>query len=346
MRGAHHLADTTIAGKYRLTRELGAGSMGVVYEAEHLELGKRVAVKLMHEDAADSPDVVRRFRREAKAAAAVDSDFIVKVFDAGRDPRLGLYLVNEFLVGEDLETRLKRDRYVDPLPAVTIAWQMARGLANAHAAGVIHRDLKPANVFITRDEEGIELAKIVDFGVSKLKNTLPEAKDASCITAAGVAVGTPRYMSPEQIEAVADLDARTDVWALSAVLYEMLAGRPAFDGHVSVIDIMLRILRAPADPLLDVAPWVPPALADLVHAGLERDRANRIPDAITFAKHLRDAIPMSTAHATIPCPCPFPLEPLVPPVDESQEVELFERLPSDNRIFAAAPVGRSRSSKP
>ncbi|HEX3344152.1 MAG TPA: serine/threonine-protein kinase [Polyangiaceae bacterium] len=217
-----------VAGKYELKRLLGSGSMGAVYEGVHIDLGKRLAIKLIHPEFGESAEVVARFRREARAASAVESDYIGQIFDFGRDEALGLYMVIEYLEGEDLESRLQRERWIGELDAATIGLQVARGLAKAHAAGIIHRDLKPANIFLTKRDDGSVLAKILDFGISKFE---PERGPVSIVeptlTAHGTTLGTPQYMSPEQCEGKVALDVRTDVWSLCTVLYEMIAGEPA-----------------------------------------------------------------------------------------------------------------------
>jgi serine/threonine-protein kinase len=282
-----------LAGKYRLKRLIGGGSMGAVYEGTHVEIGKRVAVKLMNAEFMDSPDIVTRFRREARAASAVESDFIVQVFDAGKDDDFGVYMVTELLSGEDLESRIQREGRLDTATAVLIAYQAARGLAKAHGAGVVHRDLKPANVFLTfRDDDSL-LVKILDFGISKVTHddAAPRSTMDGNLTKVGMAIGTPQYMSPEQAQAMANVDARTDLWSLAAVLYEMLAGVPAFPETGTLFDVMLRIVRDDVPRLTGVAPWVPEAVAEVVHAALVRDRDKRIPDAATFAQRLLQAFP-------------------------------------------------------
>src|SRR5262245_49274794 len=169
------LQDAIVAGRFRLKRRLGAGSMGVVYEGTNLLLGARVAIKLLHVKDDEHPELAARFRREAKAAAAAESDYIVKIIDAGHDPEFGLFMVTEFLVGEDLEVCLHRERRLDPSEAVGIAYQVARGLSKAHRAGVVHRDLKPANIFLAEGEEGGVVPKILDFGVSSSGSTTGSA---------------------------------------------------------------------------------------------------------------------------------------------------------------------------
>jgi serine/threonine protein kinase len=271
--------------------------MGAVYECVHIDLGKRLAIKLLRPEYCQSAEVVARFRREARAASAIESEHIAQIFDFGRDERLGLYMVIEFLSGEDLESRLARERWVEPSEAAAIAWQVARGLARAHEAGVIHRDLKPANVFLTRRDDGELHAKILDFGISKFEpakwNPSPGAEREAepTLTELGTTLGTPQYMSPEQCLGRIELDGRTDVWSLCAVLFEMLAGEPAISDEGGLIAAMQRVVSTDVRPLKGLAPWIPDELARVVDAGLERDRGARIADAATLAGRLLRACP-------------------------------------------------------
>jgi serine/threonine-protein kinase len=281
-----------VAGKYELVRLLGEGSMGAVYEGRHVDIGKRLAIKLIHPEFCESPEVVGRFRREARAASAVESDYIVQIYDFGRDEALGLYMIIEYLEGEDLEARLQRERWIDTQDTATLGMQVARGLAKAHAAGIVHRDLKPANIFLTRHDDGSLHAKILDFGISKFEPTWGPASLAEpTLTAFGTTLGTPQYMSPEQCEGKLALDERTDVWSLCAVLYEMIAGEPAFHDAGGHIATMQRILREDVTPLGKRADWVPPALAHVIDAGLVRNRDQRIPNAAVLASRLVEAFP-------------------------------------------------------
>jgi serine/threonine protein kinase len=270
--------------------------MGAVYEGVHTALGKRLAIKMIHPSFAfaDTSEVVARFRREARAASAIESDYICQVFDVGKDETLGLYMVMEYLVGEDLAARITRERWIETRAAATIAWQAARGLARAHAAGVVHRDLKPANLFLTKRDDGSLLVKILDFGISKFapKSDDPPPSEAT-LTAVGTALGTPQYMSPEQVEGDVAVDGRADVWALCAVLYEMLGGEPAIPEKKSNIDTLTSIVRDDVRPIAAIAPWVPAALAGVVHAGLVRDRTQRLPDAAALATRLAHAVPQA-----------------------------------------------------
>jgi eukaryotic-like serine/threonine-protein kinase len=281
------LVGLAVGGKYEIRRILGVGGMGVVCEAVHLDLGKKVAIKLIDKTMKESELIVARFRREARALGQIQSEHIVDVFDVGADARVGLYMVMEHLPGEDLQTRLERDTRLDLTAGVMLAHQMARALEKAHAKGVIHRDLKPANVFLTFRDNGALLVKLLDFGVSKLLNDAGGAR----ITGNGAPIGTPLYMSPEQAEGRDDTDGRADIWSLGAVVYEALAGTPPFADRGSYHGTIVGILTSRAKLLHDVAPWVPPALAKVVDAMLVHDRDARIKDAASVTKRLLEAFP-------------------------------------------------------
>jgi serine/threonine-protein kinase len=277
-----------VAGKYRVRKKLGKGGFGAVYEAEHVEIEKRVAIKTIDKAHAAVPERVARFKREARIAGSVESEHIVHVFDTGEDDELGLYMVMELLHGEDLASRLVRRGKLPPEEAVRIAWQAARGLAKAHAAGVVHRDLKPANVYLCakddRRGDSDVLVKVVDFGVSKLLG------DKEQITRAGMTMGTPQYMAPEQVRG-GNIDARADVWALGAVLYEMLAGRPAYPLLESYEMTFMSIATSRPRPLALVAPDVPAPLVAVVERALSHDAHRRYADARLLATALVEALP-------------------------------------------------------
>jgi serine/threonine protein kinase len=281
------LVGLAVGGKYEVRRVLGIGGMGVVCEAVHLDLGKKVAIKLIDKTMKESELIVARFRREAFALGQIQSEHIVDVFDVGADARVGLYMVMEHLPGEDLQTRLDREKRLDVTTAVMIGHQMARGLEKAHAAGVIHRDLKPANVFLTTRDNGSLLVKLLDFGVSKLLNDAGGAR----ITGSGAPIGTPLYMSPEQAEGKDDTDGRADIWSLGAVLYEMLAGAPPFADRGSYHGTIVGILTSRAKLLHDAAPWVSTEVAKVVDAMLVHDRDARIKNATLVTKRLLEAYP-------------------------------------------------------
>jgi serine/threonine protein kinase len=278
----------TIAGKYLVKRLLGAGGMGAVFEGENVEIGKRVAIKVINASHAGSPEVAERFRREARAASKVESDNIVAVFDVGTDPVIGLYMVMEYLTGEDLAVRLQRDHRIEVSLAVNIGIQAARALAKAHTAGVIHRDLKPANVFLTHRDDDALSVKILDFGISKLTDDARSARASDApraLTRAGAVVGTAQYMSPEQAQGL-PIDLRTDVWSLGAVLYEILAGQPAYEEKATYEQTIIQIVTRRPAALREVAPWVPPELAEVVHAALTPEIDARLADCGVLARRL------------------------------------------------------------
>jgi serine/threonine protein kinase len=294
------IVGAAIAGKYRIRRVVGSGSMGVVCEAEHLEIGKRVAIKLIDASLAGMTDVAMRFRQEARATSLVESHHIVQVFDVGTDARLGLYLVMEYLTGEDLATRLLRDRRLPLEAAVRIAVQVARGLAKAHDAGVVHRDLKPANIFLCTTEDDHPLVKILDFGISKvLASSQPGSSPGLKLTRDGMVIGTPQYMSPEQAQGYS-VDLRSDVWALGLVLYEMLAGRPAYPELPTYEQFIIHLVSKPPDPLDVVAPWVPQRLARVVHGAIEHDLTRRIPTCAELVRRLMEAYPIHPSRIAEP----------------------------------------------
>jgi serine/threonine protein kinase len=295
--GEDRFVGATVAGKYRIRRVIGTGSMGVVCEAENLALGKRVAIKVIDAALAGMHDIADRFRQEARAASIVESHHIVQVFDVGTDEKLGLYLVMEYLSGEDLEIVLRRDRKLDADLAVKIAIQTARGLAKAHAAGVVHRDMKPSNIFLCKRDDDLEpLVKVLDFGISKLVDAT-RAEPKLKLTRAGTVVGTPQYMSPEQAQGFS-VDQRTDVWSLGLVIYEMLAGRPAYPELPTYEQFIIHLVSHPPAPIRTVAPWVPEPLALAVHGAIEHDLEKRIPSCIELAKRLLAAHPLKTLATT------------------------------------------------
>src|SRR5579883_284184 len=270
-------AGKLLAGRYRIGRLLGEGGMACVYEAEHLAIGKRVAVKLVQSLFATDDEIVRRFEAEARSASAVESEHIVHVFDAGNDPELGLFLVMELLQGEDLARVLHERGPLDPAFACALLRQAALGLEKAHAAGIIHRDLKPANVFLVERDDGTTLVKLVDFGIAKVVREAHDARHKKAITRSGTAVGTPQYMSPEQAQGLDTVDRRTDVFSLGAVLFEVIAGRPPQAERPTYEQTILQIVSTDAPRLRSVAPHVPPALDDLVAQMLARDVERRVP---------------------------------------------------------------------
>jgi len=204
-----------VAGKYRVDRPLGAGGMGVVVAATHVELDRPVAIKVLLSGAAKDPDVVARFSREARAAAKIRSEHVARVLDVGLLPSGLPFMVMEYLEGEDLAWRLTQQACL-PLPEIAqYVLEACEALAEAHAAGIIHRDLKPANLFLATRPDRSRIVKLLDFGISK-----SPVGAAGAVTSTQAVMGSPVYMSPEQLVSAKNVDARSDVWSLGVVLYE------------------------------------------------------------------------------------------------------------------------------
>ncbi len=217
----------TIADKYRVTRVLAEGGMGVVLAAQHLKLEQRVALKFMLPELAQSPDAVARFLREARAAAQIQSEHVARILDVS-ELETGLpYIVMEYLEGSDLAGLVQAPSRVPVSDAVDFILQACEALAEAHARGIIHRDLKPENLFLTR-RHGQPWVKVLDFGISKV--TGDARREGVKITTRDT-MGSPAYMSPEQMRSTGDVDARSDIWSLGVILYELLTRRQPFYGE-------------------------------------------------------------------------------------------------------------------
>ena len=279
------LVGTIVADKYRIDRLIGRGGMGAVYQATHMSIGKRVALKFLDRQAARDSDSATRFQREAEAASAVESAHIVHIFDSGVSDGVP-FLVMELLSGEDLRGRLRRDGRVSLDDALRITAQVLRALSRAHQAGIIHRDLKPDNVFLCQRDDDAMFVKIVDFGISKLARRAT----ADTLTRRGTVLGTAFYMSPEQAQAFRDIDGRTDLFSLGAILFEMLAGRPPHVG-TAYEAVLISICTKDADDIRDHADDVPEAVSQVIKKALARDRAERFQSAEEFYDALAAAAP-------------------------------------------------------
>ena len=272
MAGTVARVGEVIAERYRLVSRLGEGGMGVVFEAEHLSLGRRYAVKMLRPELSADEKLVERFEREAREAAASRHPGIVDVIDLGRAASGAVFMVMELLEGESLAERMNHG--VLPIDeAVDIAAQALDALGAAHARGVVHRDVKPDNLFVTRDVRGERLVKVLDFGIAKV------ASGNERLTAAGIVLGTPLYMSPEQIRRGGDVDARADVYSMGATLHHMLTGSPAVEGG-SMYDVVARVVAGEIsrDPR-GLRPEVPTWLAEAVARALETDPSERFESA-------------------------------------------------------------------
>ena len=286
------LVGSVLGGSYRITRLIGQGGMGAVYEGVQTRLERRVAVKLMARELSSNPEAIARFRREAEVTSQIGHPHIVQVFDFGQAPGGEPYIVMEYLEGEDLEKRIQRVGQL-PLPAASqIIRQVSSALSATHAKGIVHRDLKPANVFLLSVEGETDFVKVVDFGISKVRSA------STKLTAALAVMGTPNYMAPEQAAGrVNDIDARTDQWALACIAYELIAGRPPFVGE-DVASLLYQVIHQAPSPLAAFNPGLPNAIEGVLQRALSKTQADRFPTLTEFSRAFEGAAAGRAAPAT------------------------------------------------
>ncbi len=274
------LIGQRLGDKYRVIRQIGRGGMGVVYEAEHVELGKRVAIKLMLEKYAADSDAITRFKREALAASRIGNPHIIDISDIGTAADGRLYVVMELLHGQPLADAIKRDGPLELPRAMKIMRQTLRAVGAAHGKQIIHRDLKPDNIFLVGEEDHV---KLLDFGISKVIAGSAETA-ATALTSTGAVIGTPLYMAPEQAMGE-PTDARADIYALGVILYEMLTGRPPFIGPTFAA-LVMKVLTTDAELVSTLRPDVPGNVVAAVHRALEKEPARRFESCDAFAAAL------------------------------------------------------------
>lgn len=275
---------TRLAGKYDLSAILGRGGMGTVYAGVHAWTGRRVAVKLLKPALAEDANVVRRFLREARAAAAIRHPHVVDVLDMGQESDGAVYMVLELLEGESLGTRLRRTGRISPEDLLPILVPVADALVDVHAKGLVHRDLKPDNVFVARGRGDAIVPKLLDFGIAKIL----EDTSGTPGTRTGAIVGTPHYMSPEQASGSREIGPASDVWSFGVVLFECLSGRLPFEAETAT-GVLVRILTSPPPSISKVAPEIPRPLVRVIEHAMQSDPANRFLDARVMRDALRDA---------------------------------------------------------
>jgi eukaryotic-like serine/threonine-protein kinase len=321
-----------VCGKYRLLRPLGEGGMGLVFEAEHLRLRQSVAIKFLRHEVLSLPDAVERFDREARASARIRGPHVVQVLDVDTDERGRPYMVMELLRGRDLEAEL---RVRGPFPvaaAVDLVLQACVAVAQAHAAGIVHRDLKPSNLFLT-EEGGKRVLKVLDFGISKITpdaDAPPASATSTCVT-----VGTPLYMSPEQMRSSRDVDGRSDIWSLGVILYELVAGTPPFLGTTTAA---IAAIVADAMPSLRrVRPDVPEALERVIVTALAKTPDDRLPTAEALGAAL---MPFASEDGVAG---PFSLRPSQR--DFALAVSAMARTPASQRVSDATELLDLRTSR-
>ena len=276
-------------GNYRVVRLIGEGAFGEVYLAENPLIERRAAIKVLRPMLALDTDLVRRFFNEARAASAIRHPSIIEVYDAGGTPEGAPYILMEFLEGKSLKKRLAEVGRCSIAQALEVASQAGSALAAAHAVGIVHRDLKPENLFLVPDvtAPGGERVKILDFGIAKVKKSGGGgSSSASFRTEAGLIMGSPTYMSPEQCKDSADVDLRADIYSFATILYEMLAGRPPYVAATGV-ELLLMHLSDPPRPLHELAPDVPGHVEDAVMRALRQERSERFEGVPSFLKALR-----------------------------------------------------------
>ncbi|MBK8256139.1 MAG: protein kinase [Polyangiaceae bacterium] len=281
-----------VAGKYRLQNLLGRGAAGVVWSAVNVATSRKVALKLLIKP---EPRQCERLLREARAAGALHHPNVIDIYDVTSLPDGSPVLVLELLQGQTLQEVIDARAPLATQEAASIGRDVARALSVAHASGIVHRDLKPANIFLHGASDEPPIVKVVDFGISK--NLLTTDRS---LTETGMAVGSPAFMSPEQVRGERDLDGRTDLWALGVMLYEMVSGRRLFDGRTH--EVLTQVLVEPIKPLQTVAPTVDAAYCELVHALLERDAKKRIGSAEVVAEKLGALASPADVKATLPPP--------------------------------------------
>jgi serine/threonine-protein kinase len=283
--------DLTIApgdvvlGKYQVERVVGAGGMGRVLAARHVQLGEQVAIKVLLPEHAGRTDVVARFLREAQAASRIKSEHVARVMDVGTLDGGAPYMVMEYLEGRDLGEEIALAGAVRVDDAIEYVLQACEAIAEAHALGIVHRDLKPSNLFLSRTPSGAPRVKVLDFGIAKAIDP-----GGTQLTASATALGSPSYMSPEQIRDAHQVDARTDVWALGVTLFELVSGQVPFDGP-NAHSVLARIVTDPAPSLLTLRPHAPAELDAVLQRCLVKDPAGRIGSIGELARALAPLAP-------------------------------------------------------
>jgi len=273
----------TLDDRYRVDELVGQGGMGKVYLGSHARVGRKVAIKVLNPDLAHDEDMVKRFFREARAAAAIGHRHIIDVLDVGVTAAGDPYLVMEYLEGESLAALLSRTGPLDLAAATAIVEPVLQALGAAHKAGIVHRDLKPENIFVTYPDDGPPEVKLIDFGISKVT----EETQSTRLTDTGQLLGTPAYMAPEQAEDAVEVDHRTDLYAVGVILYELLCGVPPFDA-TSNYKLFAQVLRGEITPPKQANPDFPVHAEPVVAKAMAREPADRHADAAAMLDELRE----------------------------------------------------------
>ena len=281
------MLGTVIDEKYRILGVVGEGGMSSIYEAEHIGLDRRVAIKVLHPSLAEDPEAIARLRHEAQVVSTIGHPNICEVFDLGRTESRSPYLVMELLVGESLAERLKARGAMQFLELAPLLKQVLAALQSAHDKGILHRDLKPENVFVeSRGRRGKPTAKLLDFGISKSMSY--EFQEEQRLTHTGMVMGTPYYMAPEQARGDSGLDQRVDLWAVGVMMYEALSGRRPFVA-TNYNALLVKILTSRPRPIQKLVPTVPDVAAAIIDRALSKLREDRFQSAREFLSAVSQA---------------------------------------------------------
>jgi tRNA A-37 threonylcarbamoyl transferase component Bud32 len=293
--GTAELVGVTLSGRYLVTRKVGQGGMGAVYEATHTLIGKRVAVKVLLEKYARREAIMQRLEQEARLASSCQNEHIIDITDFGTTEDGRTFVVMEFLEGESLAECLAREPRLPEQRILRIAAQAASALAAAHAKGIVHRDIKPENLFLLRRKDQ-DFVKVVDFGISKSLRASEEADEPPRLTQTGMVLGTPLYMSPEQARGDDELDARVDVYALGVIMYEATTGRVPFIGN-NYLSVISQVLNEEARPPRELRPELSEEIEAIILRAMSKDREERYASAAALLEDI-NALLEDPTHST------------------------------------------------
>ena len=328
------MIGTTI-GNYLVRDKIGEGGMGVVYLAEHVRIGRKVAIKVLLPEYSQNPEVVSRFFTEARASAAIKNEHIIDIIDEGKLPDGSSYIIMEWLEGEPLVKTLEREKRLPLERTLHIARGIARALAAAHARNIVHRDLKPDNVFLVQRGDDPDFAKVLDFGIAKLLgNEGAGAPQVASKTRTGAIIGTPMYMSPEQCRGVA-VDARSDIYSCGVIIYQMLVGVVPFQSE-GLGELLLKHMTEAPRPLRELDPSLPEQVEIAVLRALEKDPDKRY-------RRIEDFVADLGAQITVARPAARPTTPIVPPPTAVRAASATDTIgaASGEAVAGAAPRRRT-----